>query len=98
MLNFAGELLSNSQGNVIPAMAIVFAVVSSLNSVGVSVYQEILFKVHFGLTTLHISICSSEFRREFPGPAVLALPVRDDGVQSCPRLDRPRPQPQHRLP
>ena len=81
MLNSAGELLSNSQGNVIPAMAIVYAVVSPLNSVGVSVYQEMLFKVHFALTTLHISLCYSEFRREFPVPAILALPVWDDGAR-----------------
>merc|ERR1712241_1135395 len=39
-----GDLLSSSGGNVIPMMAIVFAVVSSFNSVGVSVYQEQLFK------------------------------------------------------
>ena len=41
----SGDLLSSSGGNVIPMMAIVFAVVSSFNSVGVSVYQEQLFKV-----------------------------------------------------
>ena len=41
----SGDLLSNSSGNVIPMMAIVFAVVSSFNSVGVPVYQEQLFKV-----------------------------------------------------
>lgn len=41
----AGDLLSSDGGNNIPAMAIVFAVVSSFNSVGVSVYQEQLFKV-----------------------------------------------------
>ena len=40
-----GDLLSSDGGNTIPAMAIVFAVVSSFNSVGVSVYQEQLFKV-----------------------------------------------------
>ena len=40
-----GDLLSTEGGNVIPLMAIVYAVVSSLNSVGVSVYQEQLFKV-----------------------------------------------------
>ena len=40
-----GDLLSSEAGNVIPLMAIVYAVVSSLNSVGVSVYQEQLFKV-----------------------------------------------------
>ena len=40
-----GDLLSSEGGNVIPLMAIVYAVVSSLNSVGVSVYQEQLFKV-----------------------------------------------------
>jgi len=39
-----GDLLSSDGGNTIPAMAIVFAVVSSFNSVGVSVYQEQLFK------------------------------------------------------
>merc|ERR1711936_149612 len=39
-----GDLLSSSGGNGIPTMAIIFAVVSSFNSVGVSVYQEQLFK------------------------------------------------------
>ena len=43
----SGDLLSNSSGNFIPMMAIVFAVVSSFNSVGVSVYQEQLFKVRY---------------------------------------------------
>ena len=38
-------MLSSDGGNNIPAMAIVFAVVSSFNSVGVSIYQEQLFKV-----------------------------------------------------
>merc|ERR1712198_693909 len=39
-----GDLLSSDGGNNIPLMALVFAVVSSFNSVGVSVYQETLFK------------------------------------------------------
>jgi len=39
-----GDLLSSDGGNSIPVLAIVFAVVSSFNSVGVSVYQEQLFK------------------------------------------------------
>merc|ERR1712025_639773 len=39
-----GDLLSSDGGNNIPVMAIVFAVVSSFNSVGVSIYQEQLFK------------------------------------------------------
>lgn len=39
-----GDLLSGDGGNNIPVMAIVFAVVSSFNSVGVSIYQEQLFK------------------------------------------------------
>jgi len=39
-----GDLMSSSGGNGIPTMAIIFAVVSSFNSVGVSVYQEQLFK------------------------------------------------------
>ena len=42
----SGDLLSSSNKNLIPMMAIVFAVVSSFNSVGVSVYQEQLFKVY----------------------------------------------------
>ena len=42
---YSGDLLSSDGGNNIPAMAIVFAVVSSFNSVGVSIYQEQLFKV-----------------------------------------------------
>ena len=41
----SGDLLSSTSGNVIPVMALVFALVSSFNSVGVSVYQEQLFKV-----------------------------------------------------
>ena len=41
----SGDLLSSNSGNVIPMMALVFALVSSFNSVGVSVYQEQLFKV-----------------------------------------------------
>ena len=41
----AGDLLSSTGVNDIPLMALVFAVVSSFNSVGVSVYQEQLFKV-----------------------------------------------------
>ena len=37
--------MSSKSINNIPFMAIIFAVVSSLNSVGVSIYQEQLFKV-----------------------------------------------------
>ena len=40
-----GDLLNSSSGNAIHIMAIIFAVVSSLHSVGVSTYQEQLFKV-----------------------------------------------------
>ena len=39
--------MSSDGGNTIPMMAIIFALVSSFNSVGVSVYQETLFKVYF---------------------------------------------------
>ena len=46
----SGDLLSSGGGNIIPVMAIVFAVVSSFNSVGVSVYQEQLFKVRIHFT------------------------------------------------
>ena len=42
---YSGDLMSSDGGNNIPVMAIVFAVVSSFNSVGVSIYQEQLFKV-----------------------------------------------------
>lgn len=43
--SYSGDLMSSDGGNNIPVMAIVFAVVSSFNSVGVSIYQEQLFKV-----------------------------------------------------
>ena len=36
----SGDLLSSTGVNDIPMMALVFALVSSFNSVGVSVYQE----------------------------------------------------------
>ena len=39
-----GDLLSEDGGNKIPALAILFAVVSSFNSVGAAVYTEQLFK------------------------------------------------------
>merc|ERR1719394_1618168 len=39
-----GDVVGSDRGNVIPALAIVYAVVSSINSVGVSIYQELLFK------------------------------------------------------
>ena len=42
---FSGDVLSSEAGNTIPLLAIIYAAVSSLNSVGVSVYQEQLFKV-----------------------------------------------------
>ena len=41
-----GDVLSSEAGNSIPLLAIIYAAVSSLNSVGVSVYQEQLFKVN----------------------------------------------------
>ena len=49
-----GDLLSSDGGNSIPVLAIVFAVVSSFNSVGVSVYQEQLFKVIFVVKMLYL--------------------------------------------
>ena len=48
---YLGDLLSSDGGNTIPMMAIIFALVSSLNSVGVSVYQETLFKVIYSYET-----------------------------------------------
>ena len=40
-----GDVLSSEAGNSIPLLAIIYAALSSMNSVGVSVYQEQLFKV-----------------------------------------------------
>ena len=44
-LVFQGDLMSSENSNNIPFMAGILAIVSSLNSVGVSLYQEHLFKV-----------------------------------------------------
>ena len=40
-----GDILFSDVANFIPTLAIFYALVSSLNSVGVSIYQEQLFKV-----------------------------------------------------
>ena len=40
-----GDIMSVDGGNHIPMMAIIFAIVSSFNSVGAAVYTESLFKV-----------------------------------------------------
>ena len=40
-----GDVVGADGGNVIPALAILYSVISSINSVGVSIYQELLFKV-----------------------------------------------------
>ena len=45
MFDFLGDVLSSEAGNSIPILAIIYALLSSMNSVGVSVYQEHLFKV-----------------------------------------------------
>jgi len=39
-----GDVVGADGGNVIPALAILYSVISSINSVGVSIYQELLFK------------------------------------------------------
>ena len=41
-----GDILFSDVANFIPTLAIFYALVSSLNSVGVSIYQEQLFKVN----------------------------------------------------
>ena len=46
MFVFPGDVLSSEAGNSIPLLAIIYAALSSMNSVGVSVYQEQLFKVN----------------------------------------------------
>ena len=46
MFVFLGDVLSSEAGNSIPLLAIIYAALSSMNSVGVSVYQEQLFKVN----------------------------------------------------
>ena len=46
----------------------------------------------------HLTSSYLEFRRELPGPAVLAVSVRDDSGQCGPCHLFPRPQPQHRPP
>ena len=46
MFDFLGDVLSSEAGNSIPLLAIIYAALSSMNSVGVSVYQEQLFKVN----------------------------------------------------
>ena len=46
-LNVKGDILSSEVANVIPPLAIFYALISSMNSVGVSIYQEQLFKVIF---------------------------------------------------
>ena len=40
-----GDVVGADGGNVIPVLAIVYSVIASINSVGVSIYQELLFKV-----------------------------------------------------
>ena len=44
-LNFKGDIMSSEVESVIPPLAIFYALISSMNSVGVSIYQEQLFKV-----------------------------------------------------
>ena len=45
MIIFPGDILNSENINFIPILAIVYAAISSLNSVGVSIYQEQLYKV-----------------------------------------------------
>ena len=45
-LNFKGDIMSSEVESVIPPLAIFYALISSMNSVGVSIYQEQLFKVN----------------------------------------------------
>ena len=42
---FQGDILNSEGGNFIPILAILYAAISSFNSVGVSIYQEQLYKV-----------------------------------------------------
>ena len=43
---FKGDILFSDVANFIPPLAICYALISSMNSVGVSIYQEQLFKVN----------------------------------------------------
>ena len=45
MFLFQGDILNFEDGNFIPILAILYAAISSLNSVGVSIYQEQIYKV-----------------------------------------------------
>ena len=71
-----GDVVGSDGGNVIPALAIVYAVVSSINSVGVSIYQELLFKVKerslYVISTVNC-IEILELWRKFSRTTVLAL-------------------------
>ena len=60
MFRFQGDFLNSEDGNFIPILAIIYAAISSLNSVGVSIYQEQLYKVKIYIGTLSsqgIAIC-----------------------------------------
>ena len=56
MFVFPGDVLSSEAGNSIPLLAIIYAALSSMNSVGVSVYQEQLFKVNMLSSMTMVSI------------------------------------------
>ena len=42
-------------GNFIPLLAIIYAAISSINSVGVSIYQEYLYKVNNPLQSMALT-------------------------------------------
>ena len=49
-VRYRGDILSSEGGNFIPILAILYAAISSINSVGVSIYQEQLYKVTYTYT------------------------------------------------
>ena len=46
---FQGDILISEGGNFIPILAILYAAISSFNSVGISIYQEQLYKVNYDI-------------------------------------------------
>ena len=47
-------------GNFIPLLAMIYAAISSINSVGVSIYQEYLYKVNYLLEGMALTPLPTE--------------------------------------